>query len=192
MRKETKLETMQLRDQSGQRMYLTPSERKHFRRKLSQLDAHKRIFCEVLYYTGCRLLEAHQLDASRFDLSDGSLIFETLKLRRRGVYRAVPVPREWLQSSYDLLCADSQNSMIWGFSKKTAYRAVKKVMQSAGIEGAHACPKGLRHGYGIAHGQNKTNPRLIQRWMGHTSLDTTMIYLDAQGQEARDAAKVVW
>lgn len=173
-------------------MYLTPAERKRFLRNLDTLTESQRIFCEVLYYTGCRLTEAHSLTLTQFDLADGTLIFETLKLRKRGVYRAVPVPKRWLQSAYQTLSKECHNRNVWKFSKKTGYRAVKKIMALSNIVGEHACPKGLRHGFGIAHGQSKTNPRLIQRWMGHTTLNTTMIYLDAQGREARDAAKAVW
>ena len=189
--KGTNLETMQLRDQNGRRMYLTPLERKHFLRDVALLERRKRIFCEILYYTGCRLGEAYRLQLSQFDSADGMLVFETLKLRRRGVFRGVPVPRKWLKLAFQFLAVDQPEGNLWGFSKKTGYRAVKEVMTKACIVGEHACPKGLRHGFGIAHGQNRTNPRLIQRWMGHTSLETTMLYLDAQGREARQAAKSV-
>jgi len=46
----------------------------------------------VLAYSGCRISEALALTADRVDLAAYTIIFETLKKRRRGVYRAVPVP----------------------------------------------------------------------------------------------------
>ena len=53
-----------------------------------------RTFCLVLHYTGCRISEA--LAPRNIDLSDKTIVFETLKKRRRGLYRAVPVPEEVL------------------------------------------------------------------------------------------------
>jgi integrase len=182
------LETIHLRSSTGHRKYLTPDERRRFLNATKSLAERRRRFCEVLFYTGCRISEAYQLTADRLDPNESVIIFETLKLRKRGVYRAVPVPQEWLRTIVSPSCTGS----LWGFSLKTGYRVVKQTMLLAGIEGEHASPKGLRHGFGIVHGQNKTNPRLLQRWMGHSSLDTTMIYLDAQGDEERNAAKVAW
>jgi integrase len=46
----------------------------------------------TLAYTGCRLSEALALTADRVDLAAGVLTFESLKKRRTGVYRSVPVP----------------------------------------------------------------------------------------------------
>lgn len=182
------MEPLHLRSSSGHRKYLTPHERQQFLRASRELPLRRKQFCEVLFYTGCRISEAYQLNADRVDINESVLIFETLKLRKRGVFRAVPVPANWLIR----MASSNEDSSFWGFSLKTGYRIVKRVMNSAGIEGEHASPKGLRHGFGIVHGQNKTNPRLLQKWMGHTSLETTMIYLDAQGEEERNAAKAGW
>jgi integrase len=46
----------------------------------------------TLAYAGCRLSEALTLTVDRVDLAAGVLVIETLKKRRTGIYRAVPVP----------------------------------------------------------------------------------------------------
>ena len=52
-----------------------------------------RAFCGVLHATGCRISEALALAAERVDLSGRVVVvFESVNKRRRGVYRAVPVP----------------------------------------------------------------------------------------------------
>ena len=38
---------------------------------------------------------------------------------------------------------------FWPMHRVTAWRVIKATMQSAGIAGPMACPKGLRHGFGI-------------------------------------------
>ena len=46
----------------------------------------------TLAYAGCRLSEALALTVDRVDLAAGVLVIESLKKRRTGIYRAVPVP----------------------------------------------------------------------------------------------------
>jgi integrase/recombinase XerD len=55
-----------------------------------------------------------------------------------------------------------------------------------------ACPKGLRHGFGIRAADRSVPTNLIQRWMGHASPTTTAIYLDAVGLEERQFASRMW
>jgi len=65
-------------------------------------------------------------------------------------------------------------------------------MSEAGISGAHASPKGLRHGFGIRAASETRNPRLVQKWLGHRYLETTTIYMDAVGDEERELATRMW
>ena len=55
-------------------------------------DRQVRTLCMTLAYAGCRLSEALALTADRVDLSAGVLTIESLKKRRTGVFRSVPVP----------------------------------------------------------------------------------------------------
>jgi integrase len=48
-------------------------------------------------YTGCRISEALALTARRVDIGGQTIIFESLKKRRRGIYRAVPVPETLIE-----------------------------------------------------------------------------------------------
>ena len=53
----------------------------------------------TLAYAGCRLSEALALTVDRVDLAAGQLVLESLKKRRSGVYRAVPVPPALLEGA---------------------------------------------------------------------------------------------
>ena len=57
-----------------------------------------RTFCGTLHATGCRISEALALTARQVDLSGRVVVFESLKKRRRGVFRAVPAPPELLDT----------------------------------------------------------------------------------------------
>ena len=72
---------------------------------------------------------------------------------------------------------------LWRCSRMTAWRRVTEVMAAVGITGPHACPKGLRHGFGVAAVSAGIPLNLAQRWMGHAKLSTTAIYAEAVGDE---------
>jgi integrase len=83
---------MQLHTADGTRKYLTAGERDAFLREADLADRPVRTLCMTLAYAGCRLSEALALTADRVDLAAGVLVFESLKKRRAGVFRSVPVP----------------------------------------------------------------------------------------------------
>jgi hypothetical protein len=61
-------------------------------READLADRPVRILCVTVAYAGCRLSEALALTADRVDLAAGVLVFESLKKRRSGIYRSVPLP----------------------------------------------------------------------------------------------------
>lgn len=127
------------------------------------------------------------------------LIFETLKKRKKKVFRQVPLSASFLDSlnlAHDLRKRqqkkDEREKRIWWFSRATASRRVDEVMQQAKITGIQACPKGLRHAFAI-HCLEKGIPlNLVRKWMGHSSLEVTAIYADALGEEERSIAGRMW
>jgi integrase/recombinase XerD len=183
---------MRLYDLQGQRKYLTPAAK--------AAPEEVRTFCGTLAYTGCRISEALALTAARVDLGDGVLVIESLKKRRKGVYRAVPVPPPFLDAldlAHDLTTARRQPDCgagvrLWQWSRATAWRRVCDVMDAAGITGLHATPKGLRHGFGIKAVASNVPLNMAQRWLGHAQLSTTSIYLDAVGAEEKQLAERMW
>ncbi len=191
---------MRLYDSRGLRKYLTAQERCDFLRASVSRPDRVHTLCATLAHTGCRISEALGLTAARVDLGDEVLIFESLKKRRRGVYRAVPVPPSFLR------CLDRVHGIaearrrpdigagmrLWPWSRATGWRRVCEVMDAAGIAGIHATPKGLRHGFGI-HAVASTVPlHMTQKWLGHAQISTTSIYADAVGPEERQLARRMW
>ncbi len=184
----------------GSRKYLNPEERAAFLKAAERFPREVQSFCQVLVYAGCRLAEALELTADRVELTSHSLTFETLKKRKRGVYRAVPVPPElvtMLDLVHDLRRAQRRKDRgkgvhLWDWSPVTAWRKVKAVMDAAGVQGTQASPKGLRHGFGVAAVQASIPLNLVQRWLGHAQLSTTAIYAEAFGAEERDIASRMW
>ncbi len=193
---------MKLYDLKGQRLYLTSNEREDFIEAAKNAPREIRTFCFVLHYTGCRISEALSLTPKLVDLSEQALVFKTLKKRGRVVHRAVPVPEEVLDT-LDVVHGITEalkskkrkviNKPLWSYSRMTGFRYVKAVMDEAGIaDGAHKCPKGLRHGFGV-HALGRGVPlNMLSKWLGHSSLETTAIYANALGEEQRDIAARMW
>ncbi|MDP9310115.1 MAG: site-specific integrase [Chloroflexota bacterium] len=187
--------------QNGQRKYLTPTERDSFLAAAQQAEREVRTFCCVLAFTGCRLSEAVELTADRVDLAGGVIVLESLKKRRRGIYRAVPVP-PWLLDDLDLVHGirkaqkaknGGRGTKLWNWSDTTAWRRVKQVMQQARLTNpASATPKGLRHAFGVLAVSKGIPLNKVQQWLGHTDLKTTAIYADAQGEEEQIIASRMW
>lgn len=185
----------QLFDQTGRRKYLTADERTAFLKAAEQAPQEVRTLCHVLAYTGCRISEALALTVERIDFSGQMIVFESLKKRRRGVFRAVPVPPhliEELDAVHRLRRQQGANN-VWTLSRPTAWRHIKVVMEAAGIEqGPQASPKGLRHGFGIAAVSAGVPLNLVQKWLGHAQISTTAIYANALGAEERNIAARMW
>ncbi len=192
---------MDLYDTQGRRLYLTAEERRAFLAAAKDAPRAVRTFCLVLHDTGCRISEALALTPWSVDLSDKAIVFETLKKRRRGVYRAVPVPDNMLDSLNMVhgLAEDGKRrgakgeTPLWDWSRTTAFRRVKEVLEASGIaDGPHNAPKSLRHGYGV-HALNSTVPlNMLSKWMGHASLEVTAIYANALGEEEHSIAARMW
>lgn len=89
---------MKLLDENGQRKYLSPEERERFKSASLKVEPQKRIFALMLYYTGCRISEAINLQKQHIDLATGQVSIETLKRRSRGIYRQIPLPEDYIQA----------------------------------------------------------------------------------------------
>ncbi len=194
------MQGMQLYGQNGERKYLTPEERDEFLKAAEKAPREVRTFCSTLAHTGCRISEALALTADRVDLKAGAIVFESLKKRRSGVYRLVPVPPAFLDTLnmvHDLRTEQARKDrgrgvVLWNWSRGTAWSRVCELMQAAGITGPHATPKGLRHGFGIKAVTSGVPLNVLQKWLGHSALSTTAIYADATGPEAKQIAERMW
>jgi integrase len=190
---------MELYDSQGQRLYLTDNERQAFAKAANASERDIRTFCLVLLHTGCRISEALELTPKGIDFAAQTITFRTLKKRgEKPVYRAVPAP-SFLLDTLDLVHTvkarqqKRTQSPLWSWSRTTAWRRVQAVMDKADItDGAHKCPKGLRHGYGVHAITSNVPLNMLRKWMGHSSLEVTAIYANALGAEQHSIAARMW
>ena len=188
----------ELVNESG-RKYLTRDERRRF---LAAVRTHRspsvRTLALTLAFTGCRVSEALALRACDVDLEALEVRFSTLK-RRREHWRAVPVP-ETLVNALDLVhqvrafqsSQRMRTRLLWTCTRQAAHRQVCGLMARAGVAGPQACPRGLRHAFGVACVQSGVPLTTIAAALGHADVATTAVYATAIGAEARELLAPVW
>lgn len=159
-------------DPNGNRKYLTKTERDAFLKAALDEERDQRTFCEKLHYSGARISEVLAITIGRVDIDNHMVTFESLKKRRKGIFRTVHLPPD-LMERLDLVHGIRERQrqgkpgeQLWGFSRTTGWRVAKRVMQRAGIilESA-ATAKGLRHGYGVAAVTNKVPLNMVQKFL---------------------------
>jgi integrase/recombinase XerD len=190
---------MSLYGSAGGRKYLNAAERRRFIKAAQHARPDVQLFCLVLSLSGGRISEILALTPAAIDLDSGVANIITLKRRRAGVVRQVPLPRSVLgklDRNFHLRHRqrdpNAASRRIWKWSRTTAWRRVKEVMVAAEISGLAAMPKGLRHGFGVNATGNLVPIHLVQRWLGHASPKTTAIYCDVCGPEERALAARMW
>jgi integrase/recombinase XerD len=184
---------------TGGRKYLNAAERRRFAKAARCAVIEVRLFCLILSLSGGRISEILALTPAAVDLDSCVVTIRTLKRRKPGAVRQVPLPRG-LVHELDRAFAirrrqrDSLDAAtrLWRWSRTTAWRRVKETMSVAEIVGLPAMPKGLRHSFGVHAFQSRVPPHLVQRWLGHASLRTTAIYADVVGPEERAFAALMW
>ena len=188
-------------DAKGRRKYLTQKEREAFLGAAEKASREVRTLCSVMVYTGCRISEALALTTDKIDLEEGVMVFESLKKRRKGVFRAVPVPPKLLDELelvHSIRDTEKKRGRrkrvhLWPWGRATAWRRVKEVMDEARLgKGPQVSPKGLRHGFGVAAVSAGIPLNMVQKWLGHAQLSTTAIYADAVGAEEKNIAARMW
>lgn len=181
----------------GARKYLNRSERQRFLAEVAKLPTGQALYCRTLAWTGGRLSEVLALRPSSFSVDGPIVAIRTLK-RRKFHIREVPIPPELIEAldSYFKLSIRQRNpraadSPLWPWHRTTAWRIVKRTMHAAGLSGIRACPKGLRHAFGVATlGVVPLNVR--QKWLGHARSETTDIYSAVCGPEELAFAARFW
>jgi integrase len=152
----------------------------------------------TLAWTGARPSEVLALVPLSFDVDRSVVAIVTLKRRKHHV-REVPIP-PWLMEQLDqhfrlrerqrdLAQADA---LLWHRHRVTLWRIIKHAMMLSQVVGRAACPRGLRHSFGIGTLQSGVPIHMTQKWMGHARPSSTAVYADACGPEEMAFAERFW
>jgi integrase/recombinase XerD len=188
-------EILSLHTQTGARKYLDQTERIRFIDAATRAALPVRALCLTLAHTGCRISEALALTPDSLRASEGVIAFRSLKKRSHAVVvREVPAPASLIAELATLAqqCMRADDR-LWSWGRVRAWQLIKSIMVLAGIRsGPHATPKGLRHAFGLHAVRCGVPLNFVQRWLGHASMSTTAIYLQATGPDERAIAARMW
>ena len=171
-----------LSDIQKNRFYLIPDEIEKILLAAKDAKPYVRTLVETLVYTGCHISEALELTPKRIDLKHQNVVFRSLKKKNDNVFRSVPVPYFYVDTMvavHHIYQRQKSNKRLWTWTRPYAYELIKDVMIYAGISaGNHRNPKAIRHAYGVRALLCNVPLSYLQRWMGHTDVNSTAIYTD--------------
>jgi integrase/recombinase XerD len=160
---------------------------------------HNQVYFTTVYSLGLRLHEALSLQVSAID---GPRLLVHIHRGKGAKDRYVPLPaatlallrtywkthrnRTWL---FPATGRDQQQSptATSPLSRTSVQGAFRTATQRAGITQRGVAIHTLRHSYATHLLAAGVNPRLIQRYLGHTQLATTMVYLHLTHKGHEDA-----
>jgi site-specific recombinase XerD len=182
----------------GGRKYLNHAERQRALAAMAALERNQALFALTLAWTGARVSEVLALFPQSFQIEACMVSIITLK-RRRFHVREVPIPPGLMVDlvSHFALCEAQRDPLratrrLWPRHRVTGWRVIKNAMMLAQIVGRAACPRGLRHAFGVGTLQAGVPLHLTQRWMGHARPSTTAVYADVSGPEEIAFAALFW
>src|SRR5215831_9187015 len=165
----------------------------------SATPLHNQVYFTTVYSLGLRLQEALSLQVSDID---GPRLQVHVHRGKGAKDRYVPLPEDtltllrtywkthrhttWLfpATGRDQKHSSSATSPMRRTSVQGAFRTAK---HRAGITKTGVAIHTLRHSYATHLLEAGVNPRLIQRYLGHTQLETTMVYLHLTHKGHEDA-----
>lgn len=166
-------------------------------------SAHNRAFLSTVYACGLRLQEAQYLEVSDIDAARMMIHVH----RGKGAKdRYVPLPHASLERLRAHWCSHRNARLLfpaWGrdsrsagsaqtpMAKSSVQGAFRRAKLEAGIKKRGVSVHTLRHCYATHLLEAGVNLRVIQRHLGHSSLETTMVYLHLTHKGTADAYALI-
>ena len=164
---------------------------------------HNYVFFSTVYSCGLRLSEGLGLESSDIDSRRNMIHVH----RGKGAKdRFVPLAqstlkllrRYWLTHKHEKFLfpaigrgGDKAPTALRPMNKSSVQSVFKQSRIAAGINKRRVTIHTLRHCYATHLLEAGVNPRIVQRYMGHSQLETTMIYLHLTQKGTEDAYKII-
>lgn len=164
-------------------LYVTLDEIKRAR---AASNGQCRVLLGVLWSTGCRVSEALGVRVADLDAREMLVTLSTLK-KRRVSRRVVPVPGAYMA---EVLAWCHSNNLhgdvrVFQWHRTSAWSHVRAALVDAGVESNRASPKALRHGHAMHAVLNGVPLNVVQRNLGHATINTTALYLRATARDVQ-------
>jgi site-specific recombinase XerD len=161
------------------------------------------VFLSTVYSCGLRLDEARHLEVSDID-SQRMMIHVHRGKGAKDRYVALPQPtlhwlrRYWLTHRHPRLVFPARghkrndaHQATQPVAKSSVQSAFRQAMRAAGVLKKGVAVHTLRHSYATHLLEAGVNLRVIQRYLGHSRLETTMLYLHLTQKGQEDACQII-
>lgn len=170
------------------RNYLTPEE---YHRLLAVAGGNPRDYCILMTFlqTGVRVSELCSLRLDDVDLTNKTLM---VRVGKRMSARSIELEKKGIQAFKSWLAVRPPSSHEQLFLNRDdeplGERGVQKLLAKycalAGIT-KRISPHSLRHTFASHKAEAGVSPFQLQQWLGHSSLDTTQIYVHLARKNAK-------
>lgn len=103
------------------------------------------------------------------------------------VYRTVPIRAE-LAGKIAGYCMNERirpNEKLFPITRVRVYQFIQRAGEKAGIEKDRCHPHVFRHGFAVNAVLSGVPPLVLRRWLGHASIDTTLIYTEVLARDTK-------
>lgn len=140
----------------------------------------------LLWRTGCRVSELLGLEPQHVDRHTLTIQLQTLKRRRLHI-RYVPIDRSTTENVFGYCAANGigPGSYIFPVSRQWVHRSITRAGEKAGIDSSRCHPHAFRHAFGIQAILSGVPVPILKAWLGHSSVNSTMVYTDVTAADAR-------
>lgn len=140
------------------------------------------IIIELLFSTGMRVSELCRLTPEDIDLNNGVMIIwgkgakeRIIRVENAGILNLLREYRELTDSKAKTLLINRDGAAL---SDQSVRSVLKSFEKRAGLH-THITPHMFRHSFATALLEANVDIRYIQKMLGHSSITTTQIYVDA-------------
>lgn len=149
---------------------------------MAKLPYHWQIFYELLWQTGIRISEALAIKRDDFQRNG---VWVTRSKRKDHPKEHLPLTVEFYNRIQRWL-ALSHRKAVFPYTASATWLALKKAAKEAGVRSS-IHPHSFRHGLGTRARQHGYDIAVVQRLLGHKSLQSTERYFKATKNEVEDA-----
>jgi len=166
--------------------YLTADEVQHILASVSN-KARDHLLISMLWQTGARVSELLNVRVKDVDFYARTIQLHTLKRRTKIATRTLPL-QDGLKGdigAYIAMKGLKSNDMLFPIVRQTAYFIVNRAVVGAGYEKDRAHPHVFRHSFAVHCILAGVPIVVLQQWLGHASIQNTLIYLQVLGRDTR-------
>ena len=145
------------------------------------------LLINVLWQSGCRIIEALKItrnDADLYNLSIKVLTEKKRSKKGKPTYRVIPITAELSNELASYALTENITNRLFNITRQRAFQIIKSVANMASIN-KPVHPHTLRHSFAIHCLFSGVPLPILQKLLGHSSILTSMIYLRVVQQDSR-------